>query len=246
MSNNISIIYNRLLEEKQMQLKGGLYHQTQVVFAYNTNRIEGSRLTEDQTRYIYETRSIDAKPDEAINVDDIIETSNHFICFDYILEQAFNKLSEDMIKKIHYLLKRGTSDEKKEWFNVGDYKSRPNMVGDSKTTAPGKVTSAMKKLLSNYHSKENVDFEDIVCFHYDFEKIHPFQDRNGRVGRLIMFKECLSNNVLPFIVNDKQKQFYYRGLKEYAQEKGFLLDTCKTFQDQYEKLLMYFIPDVSF
>jgi len=243
LSNNISFIHKRLLEEKQMQLKGGIYHQTQIVFAYNSNRIEGSRLTEDQTRYIYETRSIDANADEALNVDDIIETSNHFICFDYILEQTYDKLSEDIVKKIHYLLKRGTSDEKKEWFNVGDYKLRPNMVGDTKTIEPGKVATAMNKLLIDYHCIKEITLEDIVCFHYNFEKIHPFQDGNGRVGRLIMFKECLSNNILPFIVNDNQKLYYYRGLKEYTKEKGFLLDTCKAFQDQYKKLLKYFIPN---
>ena len=236
------VISERLREERQMQLKGGIYHQTQIVFAYNTNRIEGSRLTEDQTRYIYETRTINTSPDETANVDDIIETSNHFICFDYMLDHAFEDLSEDMIKEYHRLLKRGTSDERKDWFMVGDYKIKPNMAGDTETTPPAKVPVAMNRLLDEYTGIKAVGFEDIVDFHFHFERVHPFQDGNGRVGRLIMFKECLANDVLPFIVRDEQKQFYYRGLKEYPREKGYLLDTCRTFQDQYEKLVEYFIP----
>jgi len=235
-------IFERLREERQMRLNGGLYHQTQIVFAYNTNRIEGSRLTEEQTRYIYETRTINIAPDETANVDDIIETSNHFTCFDYMLDHASEELSEDMIKEYHRLLKRGTSDELKDWFRVGDYKTKPNMVSDIETTPPAKVAAAMNILLYSYCNINSVGFEDIIDFHYRFESIHPFQDGNGRVGRLIMFKECLANDVLPFIVRDEQKQFYYRGLKEYHREKGYLLDTCRTFQDQYEKLAAYFIP----
>jgi len=236
-------IFERLREERQMQLKGGLYHQTQVVFAYNTNRIEGSRLTEDQTRYIYETHTINTAPNETVNVDDVIETSNHFMCFDYMLDHTLDKLSEDMVKEYHRLLKRGTSDERKDWFNVGEYKLKPNMVGDTETTPPAKTAAAMGKLLSDYSNIKAVGFEDIIDFHYQFESIHPFQDGNGRVGRLIMFKECLANNVLPFIVRDEQKQFYYRGLKEYPREKGYLLDTCRTFQDQYKKLVAYFTSE---
>jgi Fic family protein len=236
------MIYRQLCEERQMRLKGGLYHQTQIVFAYNTNRIEGSRLTEDQTRYIYETRTINTLPDETVNVDDIIETSNHFTCFDYMLDHASEDLSEDLIKEYHRLLKRGTSDEGKDWFRAGDYKTRPNMVGDTETTPPTEVAAAMRKLLDEYFKVRSVCFEDIVEFHYRFESIHPFQNGNGRVGRLIMFKECLANDVLPFIIRDDQKQFYYRGLKEYPREKGFLFDTCRTFQDQYEKLAAYFTP----
>jgi len=235
-------ISKRLCEERHMRLKGGLYHQTQIVFAYNTNRIEGSRLTEEQTRYIYETHTINTASGETANVDDIIETSNHFACFDYMLDYVSAELSEEIIKEYHRLLKRSTSDERKEWFAVGDYKSKPNMVGEAETTPPAKVASAMGKLLDEYNSIKAVSFEDIVDFHYRFESIHPFQDGNGRVGRLIMFKECLANDVLPFIVRDEQKQFYYRGLKEYPIEKGYLLDTCRTFQDQYEKLVAYFIP----
>jgi len=242
MINPNRAISERLLEERKMRLKGGLYHQTQIVFAYNTNRIEGSRLTEDQTRYIYETRTISIAPEGTANVDDIIETSNHFTCFDYMLDHSSEKLSEDMIKEYHRLLKRGTSDERKDWFKVGDYKTKPNMVGDTETTPPVKVAVAMGKLLDDYNGISAVNLEDIVDFHYRFESIHPFQDGNGRVGRLIMFKECLANDVLPFIVRDEQKQFYYRGLKEYPREKGYLLDTCRTFQDQYEKLIAYFIP----
>lgn len=181
----------RLLEEKEMKLKGGLYHQTQIKLAYNSNRIEGSRLSEDQTRYIYETNTVNMEQDEAANVDDIIETVNHFSCFDYMLVHADEELTEEMIKEFHRLLKRNTSDERKEWFRVGDYKTKPNVVGDMKTTAPTKVISEIQKLLTDYHQKIDITIDNIVDFHYRFESIHPFQDGNGRVGRIIMFKECL-------------------------------------------------------
>lgn len=233
-----------LQEEMKMGLKGGLYHQTQIKLAYNSNRIEGSRLSEDQTRYIFETNTINVEPEETASVDDIIETVNHFACFDYMLNLAHEDLSEEMIKEFHRILKRNTSDERKDWFRVGDYKARPNVVGDMKTTAPGKVASAMGKLLTMYHQKTGNSFEDIVDFHHEFESIHPFQDGNGRVGRIILFKECLKNGILPFIIDHEYKLFYYRGLKEYSSEKGYLLDTCLSAQDRYEAEVAYFFPEL--
>lgn len=233
------------LEEKEMKLKGGLYHQTQIKLTYNSNRIEGSRLSEDQTRYIYETNTVNMEQDEAANVDDIIETVNHFSCFDYMITHADEELTEEMIKKFHWLLTRNTSDERKEWFRVGDYKARPNVVGNMKTTAPAKVGDEIQKLLTDYHQKKDIIVEDIVDFHYRFESIHPFQDGNGRVGRIIMFKECLKNDILPFIIDHKHKLFYYHGLKEYKTGKGYLMDTCLSAQDQYEAMLSYFFPDLN-
>ena len=185
------------------------------------------------------------EPDEAANVDDIIETVNHFSCFDYMLAHADEELTEDMIKEFHRLLKRNTSDERKEWFRIGDYKARPNVVGDMKTTAPSKVGGEIQKLLDDYHQKKDVTVEDVVDFHYRFESIHPFQDGNGRVGRIIMFKECLKNDILPFIIDHEHKLFYYRGLKEYKSEKGFLMDTCLSSQDEYEAMVLYFFPDLT-
>lgn len=234
-----------LREEQKMRLKGGLYHQTQIKFSFNSNRIEGSRLSENQVRYIFETNTINVAPEETANVDDIIETVNHFSCFDYMLEHAYEDLTEDMIKEFHRLLKRNTSDERKEWFRVGGYKARPNVVGDMETTSPDKVKDEMEKLLAAYRQKKNLSFGDIVEFHHDFERIHPFQDGNGRVGRIVMFKECLANHILPFIIGHEHKLFYYRGLKECCSEKGYLTDTCLSAQDQYEKLVAYFFPDES-
>ena len=237
-------LLNMLREEMEMKLKGGLYHQTQVKLAFNSNRIEGSRLSEDQTRYIFETNTINAPSDETTNVDDIIETVNHFVCFDYMIKTAGEPLTEDMIKEFHRVLKTGTSDARKEWFVVGGYKKRVNVVGDTKTTAPGKVADEMKKLLAAYNQRNKISLEDIVEFHYKFESIHPFQDGNGRVGRIIMFKECLAHNVLPFIIDHENKLFYYRGLKEFPNERGYLMDTCRSSQDVYEKLVTYFSPNV--
>lgn len=236
-------LLERLQEEREMQLKGGLYHQTQIKLTYNSNRIEGSRLSEDQTRYIYETNTLNMEAEEAADVDDIIETVNHFSCFDYMLLHADEELTEDMIKEFHRLLKRNTSDERKEWFRVGDYKSKPNMVGESKTTAPSKVSGEIRKLIEDYQRKREITVEDIVDFHYRFESIHPFQDGNGRVGRIILFKECLKHDILPFIIDHERKLFYYRGLKEYVTEKGYLMDTCLSAQDDYEKTICYFYPD---
>lgn len=234
-----STLLYRLREEKKIKLNGGIYHQTQIKLSYNSNHMEGSTLTEDQTRYIYETNTIGLEKEPA-NIDDIMETVNHFQCFDYILDCADEVLTEGIVKKIHAILKSNTSDSRLEWFNVGDYKQRPNMVGDSKTTPPSKVKKDMQQLLFDYSQKESVAFDDIVEFHYRFEKIHPFQDGNGRVGRLIIFKECLKHNIVPFIIDEKHKLYYYRGLKEFETEKGYLTDTCLSAQDVYKEMLEYF------
>jgi Fic family protein len=236
-SNNL--LLNKLKEEKDMKLKGGIYHKTQIDLTYNSNRIEGSKLTHDQTRYIFETNTIGATKD-SINVDDIIETTNHFRCIDLIIDKAKSKLTESFIKELHLLLKSGTSDSRKDWFNVGDYKKLPNEVGGNETCSPKEVTSKMKAMLANYHKIEQKTIEDIIAFHYQFEIIHPFQDGNGRVGRLIILKECLNNNVVPFIIDEELKLFYYRGLQEWKNIKGYLMDTCLTAQDNYKATLQYF------
>ncbi|MDR1059386.1 MAG: Fic family protein [Treponema sp.] len=230
----------RLREEKEMKLTGGIYHLTQIKLCYNSNRIEGSRLTEDQTRYIFETNTICTGGKETADVDDIIETKNHFACFDYMLDNADLPLSEEIIKGIHKILKNATTDSTREWFRAGDYKARPNMVGDTETTPPRKVKSAMKGLLQEYNQKDRAGFEDIIRFHYRFERIHPFQDGNGRVGRLILFKECIKNGITPFVIDEKHKQFYYRGLREFDHTPGYLLDTCLSAQDTYKEYLTLF------
>lgn len=229
----------RLTEEKNAKLKGSIYHQTQIKLAYNSNHIEGSRLTEDQTRYIYETNTIGFDK-EPVNIDDIMETINHFQCFDYMIECANNTLDEEFIKNVHKILKTNTSDSRISWFNVGEYKSRRNMVGDMKTVPPEKVKDEMNKLLEEYWKKQNITLEDILDVHVRFERIHPFQDGNGRVGRIIIFKECLKHNIVPFIIEDNLKFFYYRGLKEWDNEKGYLMDICLTAQDRYKAYLDYF------
>jgi Fic family protein len=231
-----------LQEQQEMKLKGGIYHRTQIDLTYNSNKIEGSKLTHDQTRYIFETNTIGATK-ESVNVDDIIETTNHFRCIDLIIDKAKSKLTESLIKELHFLLKSGTSDSQKDWFNVGDYKKLPNEVGGNETCSPKEVNSKMKELLFNYHQIEHKTFEDILDFHYQFEIIHPFQDGNGRVGRLIMFKECLAHNFVPFIIDDDLKLFYYRGLQEWQKVKEFLTDTCLTAQDHYKAILKYFEID---
>lgn len=232
-----------LREQKNMKLKGNLYHNTQITFAYNTNHIEGSKLTEDQTRYIYETNTLLAEKDSVTDLDDILETSNHFKLVDYMLDIADKKLTENMIKEFHRILKEGTSNGRKDWFVVGDYKKLSNEVGGLKTTEPKNVERDMKKLLEWYDSLEQVTIKEIIEFHAKFEKIHPFQDGNGRVGRIIAFKECLKNNIVPFIILDKDKLFYYRGLNQYQnnKEKGFLIDTCLNAQDQYTEMLKYYL-----
>ena len=232
-----------LREEKSIGLKGGIYHQTQIKLAYNTNRIEGSQLSEEQTRYIYETNTIFIENGETtVNVDDIVETVNHFSCFDYMLDIADEPISEEHIKRFHYLLKINTSDSKKSWFRVGDYKLKPNFVGGKETSPPSNVTIDMKNLIEAYLNKKKITINDIIDFHYEFENIHPFQDGNGRVGRLIIFKECLANDIIPFIIEDDHKFFYYRGLSEYLKVKGYLTDTCISAQDKYKKILDYFLP----
>lgn len=237
-SDEESLLY-RLTEEKNARLKGSIYHQTQIKLAYNSNHIEGSRLTEDQTRYIYETNTVGFEKEPA-NVDDIMETINHFQCFDYMIEYANNTLDEIFIKNVHKILKTNTSDSRLPWFSVGEYKSRRNMVGDMETTPPEKVKGEMDKLLNEYWEKKIITLDDILDFHVRFERIHPFQDGNGRVGRIIIFKECLKHNIIPFIIEDNLKMFYYRGLNEWSNEKGYLRDTCLTAQDRYKAYLDYF------
>ena len=232
-------ILETLLEEKNNNLKGMLYHNLQIKFAYNSNHIEGSTLTEDQTRHIFETNSFFAE-NETVKVKDVIETLNHFKCFDFIIEHANEKLSEKYIKKLHFLLKSNTSDSQIEWFKVGEYKKKPNTIGGNRTVSSKQVEAKMKKILENYNIQTEITVEKIIDFHYEFEKIHPFQDGNGRVGRLIMFKECLKNDIVPFILEDKYKMFYYRGLKNYESEKGWIYDTCLMAQDEMKKMLDYF------
>ena len=228
-----------LRQEKEAKLKGGIYHKTQIDLTYNSNHIEGSRLTHDQTRYIFETNTIGIEG-ESVRVDDIIETTNHFRCIDLIIDRAEEKLTESLIKELHSILKMGTSDSRKEWFTVGDYKRLPNEVGGNETTAPEDVHREIKALLKEYNSKKRKSFEDIIDLHQRFEAIHPFQDGNGRVGRLVMFKECLANGHVPFIITEELKMFYYRGLREWPRIKEYLRDTCLTAQDNYKAVLDYF------
>ncbi|WP_409966898.1 Fic family protein [Bengtsoniella intestinalis] len=228
-----------LCNEQSAKISGGIYHKIQIELTYNSNHIEGSRLTHDQTRYIFETNTIGGD-NEVMNVDDIVETANHFKCIDMVIAQAGNALSEKLIKQLHFTLKHGTSDSRKDWFVTGDYKKLPNEVGGQETTSPEDVSQAIQALLSDYNATKEKAFEDIVAFHVAFESIHPFQDGNGRVGRLIMLKECLRNNVTPFIIGEQTKMFYYRGLHEWKRERGFLLDTCLSAQDQFKAYLDYF------
>lgn len=238
----VSPLLKALREQKSMKLKGGIYHRTQIDLTYNSNHIEGSRLTHDQTRYIFETNTIGIT-DESINVDDIIETTTHFRCIDLIIDRSEERLSEELIKELHRILKEGTSDSRKDWFAVGDYKRLPNEVGGNETCAPKDVHREMKVLLAEYNAKKNKTFEDIIDLHQRFESIHPFQDGNGRVGRLITFKECLANAVVPFIITDELKMFYYRGLQQWNKQRGYLMDTCLSAQDNYKAILDYFKID---
>jgi Fic family protein len=236
-------LLDRLKEEMDMSLKGGIYHLTQIKLCYNSNRIEGSKLSEDQTRYIYDTNTVNAEKGKALNVDDIVETINHFSCFRYLLKTAKEPLNEFIIKEYHRILKTGTHDAQKDWFNVGEYKKLENMVGGTETTLPENVSEEMHVLLENYRQKNThtaYTIEDIITFHHNFENIHPFQDGNGRVGRLILFKECLKNNIIPFIIDEEHKLYYYRGLKEYKKTPGYLLDTCLSAQDAYKEYLNYY------
>lgn len=232
-----------LKEQKDMKLKGNLYHNTQILFAYNTNHMEGSKLSEAQTRYIYETNTLLTEKDSITDLDDVLETANHFKLVDYMLEMADKKVTEKMIKEFHKILKEGTSGSRKDWFVVGEYKKLANEVGGLKTTEPKNVEREMKKLLEWYESFKQITINEIIEFHAKFEKIHPFQDGNGRVGRIIAFKECLKNNIVPFIILDKEKLFYYRGLNQYQtnKEKGYLMDTCLNAQDQYSNIVKSFL-----
>lgn len=228
-----------LRAEKAAKLHGGIYHRVQIDLTYNSNHIEGSRLTHDQTRFIFETNTI-GMSDGAVKVDDVVETANHFKCIDMVIDSAAHVLSEAFIKQLHATLKSGTSHSRQDWFAVGDYKKLPNEVGEMDTAQPEEVASQMKKLLSEYNANKEKSFDDLLDFHYRFERIHPFQDGNGRVGRLVLFKECLRNNIVPLIIDEDTKLYYYRGLKEWERERGYLRDTCLAAQDKFKKYLDYF------
>ena len=235
-----------LIEQRKMNLSGNLYHKTQLDFAYNTNHIEGSTITPDETASIYETGTILTSSDKVIVLKDATEVKNHFTLFKYMLDTIEEKLSEDMIKRFHFILKEGTlTDEEKEWFVVGDYKKKKNFVGNITTSLPSEVAKDMHNLLDWYEKIDNKRVEDIIEFHVRFERIHPFQDGNGRVGRMIMFRECLYNDIMPFYIEYENKDFYIRGIKEYQvnNEKGYLMDTCLNSQDNYEKMAKYFLED---
>lgn len=238
-SRKQSPLLKRLREEKELSVRGGIYHRVQIDLTYNSNHIEGSRLSHDQTRYIFETNTIGIS-DTSVKVDDIVETVNHFRCIDFIIDNALEQTSEKMIKELHRILKSGTTDSAKAWFKVGDYKMLPNEVGGKETCLPENVHSAIQLLLREYNLKKTKTFDDILDFHKRFEDIHPFQDGNGRVGRLLMFKECLANRVVPFIITDEIKMFYYRGLKNWPEIPGFLRDTCLLAQDNFKAILDYF------
>ena len=234
-----SDLLTRLRREKESAIPGGIYHKIQIELTYNSNRMEGSRLSHDQTRYIFETNTIGVQ-DKTVNVDDVVETANHFRCIDLVIELANYRLSESLIKQLHGILKSGTSDSRKAWFAVGDYKRLENEVGGNPTAKPENVAKEIKQLLKKYNAEKNKTIYEIIEFHYEFEKIHPFQDGNGRVGRLIMFKECLRNGITPFIIEDDMKEYYYRGLKEWKTESGYLTDTCLAAQDRFKEYMDYF------
>lgn len=238
-----NIIKETLLEERETRTSGGLYQLTQIKFAYNSNHIEGSKLTEEQTRLIYETQSILPNNNgEAVMVNDIIESFNHFRLFDYVLDHVDEPLRKEHILEMHRILKTGTTDDTKDWFAVGAWKKHPNSIGDFvQTTKPEDVEKAMNQLLTQYHSSSEKSLSDIIDFHVDFERIHPFQDGNGRIGRAILFKECIAHNIVPFIIEERQKLFYYRGLSEYEQEPGYLVETLLAAQDQYKKYCKYYL-----
>ena len=228
-----------LQREKQSRLPGGIYHRVQIDLTYNSNHIEGSRLSREQTRFIFETNTIGIEK-QAVNVDDVVETANHFRCIDMVIDDANRALSQAMIKRLHEILKSGTSDSRQDWFAVGEYKKLPNEVGGQETAAPEDVESRMRALLNAYNAKTRKTLRDLLDFHVQFESIHPFQDGNGRVGRLILFKECLKNDIVPFIITDDLKMFYYRGIREWKTEPGYLTDTCLTAQDHFKALMDYF------
>ncbi|MGI6500893.1 MAG: Fic family protein [Anaerostipes sp.] len=238
-SNQSRILHNVLRDEKIHSVTGGIYHKIQIELTYNSNHIEGSKLTHDETRYIYETNTIGIQ-NKQINVDDIVETVNHFRCIDYIIDNNSKIITEKMLKELHMLLKTGTSESRQSWFAIGDYKKIPNEVGGIETTAPEDVHDKIKQLLHSYKQIADPDFDSLLDFHFQFERIHPFQDGNGRIGRLILFKECLKHNIVPFIITDNLKMLYYRGLSEWKSEKGYLRDTCLAAQDEMKHYLDYF------
>lgn len=238
-----NLILEKLLQEREKGLKGGLYHKTQVSLTYNSNQIEGSKLTEEQTRYIFETKTIGFDT-EGLPVDDIIETSNHFRAFDYLLDTIETPLSKEIIKKLHKILKNATSDSDKAYFNIGNWKKIPNEVGDIKSSLPETVDADMTDLLTEYFKNETINLEDLITFHERFEHIHPFQDGNGRVGRLILFRECLKHNIVPFVIDNDKKRFYYRGLREFNTQPGYLIDTCLAAQYTYKEWVKYFYPEI--
>lgn len=241
---NMNKLTSFLIDEMQSKRKGGIYHKTQVMLAYNSNRIEGSKLTEEQTRYIFETRTIGFKEEEAVPVDDIIETTNHFVAFDFLLKTIDTPLNNDIIKEFHRIIKTGTADAQKDYFRVGAWKKLGNEVGGIATAKPSEVEKKMQSLSNWYRKKKTVPIETLAEYHYRFERIHPFQDGNGRVGRLILFRECLRNDVIPFIIDNEHKLFYYRGLREFADTPGFLIGTCQSAQDTYTEWLKYFNEDL--
>ena len=241
-NNAPTTLLDILKMEKQNHHSGGIYHKLQIDLTYNSNHMEGSRLTHDQTRYIFETNTVGVT-NESVQVDDIVETVNHFRCIDEVIDCANMALTEKLIKSLHFILKTGTSDSRSDWFAVGDYKRVPNEVGGRDTTLPENVAGEIKKMLADYNAKKEITLKDIIEFHVLFERIHPFQDGNGRIGRLIMLKECLKHNIVPFVIEDELKMFYYRGLNEWTHEQGYLMDTCLSAQDKFKKYLQYFRID---
>ena len=235
----LSPLLERLRQEKQGRLKGGIYHRTQIDLTYNSNHIEGCRLTKEQTRFIFETNTLGATS-ENTRIDDIMETVNHFRCIDYVIDHATDKVTEAHIKQLHRILKANTSDSQKDWFVVGDYKKLPNEVGEEKTVEPKSVHKHMAKLISDFNSKGTISLDDVIDFHVKFERIHPFQDGNGRVGRLLMLWQCLQNRIVPFIISEELRLFYYRGIQKWGRVNEFMQDTCLTAQDNYKALLDYF------
>ena len=235
----LSPLLERLRQEKQGRLKGGIYHRTQIDLTYNSNHIEGSRLTKEQTRFIFETNTLGATS-ENTRIDDILETVNHFRCIDYVIDHATDKVTGAHIKQLHRILKANTSDSQKDWFVVGDYKKLPNEVGEEKTVEPKSVHKHMAKLISDFNSRGAISLDDVIDFHVKFERIHPFQDGNGRVGRLLMLWQCLQNRIVPFIISEELRLFYYRGIQKWGRVNEFMQDTCLTAQDNYKALLDYF------
>ena len=242
-TNNVDKLIKQLISEKAAEYKNGIYHFTQTSLAYNSNRIEGSKLSHEHTINLFNTHTILSNGDEVIDSNDIIETMNHFRAFDYILQNYAQPLNEDFIKHLHRILKSNTTDADQDWFNVGEYKALANTIGDKETCPPEKVAAEISKLINSYLQLSNHDFHALLKFHVDFEAIHPFQDGNGRVGRLILFKECLNYNIIPFIIDNDHKQFYYRGLREFYREPGYLTDTCLSAQDKYTAYCKHFVKD---